>query len=79
MGRGLPVMGDDVLAMAGNPLGVLITDARGPLSTPVWLYWRRDAALLPVTEALIAKARLEASSGVPADTKRARTGDVLSR
>jgi DNA-binding transcriptional LysR family regulator len=56
-GAGIPVLLDYMLEPAEPPLGTPISDATGIVKTPIWLYWRKDARLLPATEAFIAHAR----------------------
>jgi DNA-binding transcriptional LysR family regulator len=56
-GAGIPVLLDYMLEPTEPPTGSLISDAGGQVKTPIWLYWRKDARLLPATEAFIAHAR----------------------
>lgn len=56
-GAGTPVILDYMLEASEQPVGTPIADATGIVKTPIWLYWRKDARLLPATEAFIKEAR----------------------
>ena len=56
-GCGTPVTLDYVLETAGGTSGIPILDDGKDFRLPVWLYWRKGAALLPAVDAFIAEAR----------------------
>lgn len=62
-GAGIPVLLDYMLEPTETSIGTPISDAAGVVTTPIWLYWRRGARLMPATEAFIAEARAITESG----------------
>lgn len=57
LGLGIPLIADDALPLAGKVVGTPVATARGVLTYPICLYWRRGAMLSPAARAFIDAAR----------------------